>query len=165
MIVDLLQRLEATGLATLIREDPLIFPWIEAVHVMAIALVLGSILIVDLRLMGLASKDYPAPALLKTVLPLTWAAFAGAAVSGALMFTSQPVTYYGNFPFRMKMLLLLGAGLNMAVFHLVTQRRDDWKNQGAIPPVGARLAGAVSMLLWLGVVSFGRWIGFTIGFF
>jgi hypothetical protein len=150
----LLRSLEATGLATTIRENESLFPWIESVHVLAITLVVGSIAVVDLRLTGLASRERSIAQLAKDVLPLTWVAFATAAVSGALLFSSNAFNYAHNGYFQAKFAFLLLAGVNMSVFHLFVGTRSDGR--------GARIAGIVSLLLWICIVAFGRWTGFTI---
>lgn len=147
-----------------IRANELAFPWLESVHVLAITLVLGSIAIADLRLLGLASVKRPVSQLLHEVLPVTWVAFAVALITGLLMFTSNALEYVHNKPFQFKMLLLLLAGLNMLVFQMVTFRGVGAWNEAARTPPGARFAGAFSLFCWIGVVAFGRWIGFTIGF-
>jgi hypothetical protein len=164
MIQAFCQWLYDTPLADSIRANELMFPWFESVHVLAITLVLGSILVVDLRLLGFASRNRPMSRLLREVLPVTWCAFAVAAVTGALLFTSNAVAYSKNFPFQMKMLLLVLAGLNMVVFHFVTYRGVAHWDEAAETPFAARFAGGFSMAIWLSIVAFGRWIGFTIGF-
>jgi hypothetical protein len=83
--------LQATSVATTISENEIIFPWIESVHVLAIVLVVGTISIVDLRLLGIASLDRPVRRLMSDVLPFTWGAFAVAATTGSLMFCSDAV--------------------------------------------------------------------------
>jgi len=118
----LLQWLEATSIATAIRENEILFPWIESVHVLAITLFVGSITIIDLRLLGLASLDRAVNLLTREVLPYTWGAFAVAAITGALLFSSNAKTYAHNFFFQGKMILLLLAGINMSVFHAFTGR-------------------------------------------
>lgn len=161
MFYGLLDQLGETYIGTLIRENGAIFPWIEAVHVMAITLVVGSILMVDLRLVGVASTTYPVSRLTRSLLPLTWVAFALALCSGLLLFSSQPTTYFDNFAFRMKMVMLMAAGLNMAVFHMLTARgMATWDGQAALP-ASARAAGVISILIWITIVACGRWIGFT----
>jgi hypothetical protein len=160
MIDSLLTAIADSALSALIAEDPILFPWIEVIHVFAITTVFGSILLVDLRLLGVAGRDYPVTALNKSIVPVTWVAFVIAAITGALLFVSNPITYFGNFYFRAKMLMMLGAGLNMAIFHFWTMRdADTW--HGATPPAGARFAGLISILLWVAIVACGRWIGFT----
>jgi hypothetical protein len=150
--------------ADMIRSNELAFPWLESVHVLAITLVLGSIAVADLRLLGVASVKRPVSQLLHEVLPVTWVAFAVAAVTGLLMFTSNAVEYAHNKPFQFKMIMLVLAGLNMLVFQMVTFRGVGTWNDAVRTPPGARFAGAFSLFCWIGVVAFGRWIGFTIGF-
>jgi hypothetical protein len=153
--------LQATPLAKAISENELLFPWIESVHVLAIVLVVGTISIVDLRLLGVASLDRSVSRLMQDVLPVTWGAFVVAAITGSLMFSSDAVNYAHNFFFRGKLVLLALAGLNMAVFHLVGI--GDVAQWGITrqTPLSAKAAAAVSLLVWMTVVAFGRGIGFT----
>ena len=158
---DWIAYLEGSELADTIRENDLLFPVIESVHVLAICLVVGSILVVDLRLLGLASVTRPVSRITSSILPLTWCAFAVAVVSGGLMFISNATKYLGNGFFIAKMVLIGVAGLNMVVFHFVGARDlPKWENQSR-PPLRARLAGGLSILLWVALVVCGRWIGFT----
>jgi uncharacterized membrane protein len=155
------QALEATSFATAIREGDG-FPWIESVHVIAIVLVVGVIGIVDLRLLGVRAHVRQASVLIRQLLPFTWGAFAVAAVSGFLMFASNATTYAANNPFRLKLVLLVLAGLNMAAFHLGAERKIAEWDAAARPSGAARLAGAISLLLWMWIILAGRWIGFTL---
>ena len=98
-----LEWLQATPVAKAISENEILFPWIESVHVLAIVLVVGTISIVDLRLLGVASLDRAAGRLMRDVLPCTWGAFLVAAVSGALLFSSDAKTYAHNFFFQGKL--------------------------------------------------------------
>lgn len=150
-----------TGLAAYIRDDFTAFPLLEVLHVMAIALVIASIFVVDLRLLGLASRDYPVRALMRTMLPLTIVSFTCAALTGGLLFISDASHYLEVTPFLIKMGLLGLAFLNMVLFHLWV-RRDiaRWDSGGAIP-MGARGAGLVSMLLWVAILGAGRFVGFV----
>lgn len=151
-------------IADLIRSNELAFPSLESVHVLAITLVLGSIAVADLRLLGIASVKRPVTQLLHEVLPVTWVAFGVALVTGSLLFTSNAVEYVHNKPFQFKMIMMVLAGLNMLVFQLVTFRTvGTWDAAPRTPPA-ARFAGAASLVCWVAVVAFGRWIGFTIGF-
>jgi hypothetical protein len=152
---------EKSALADTIRENDLLFPLIESVHVLSICLVVGSILAVDLRLLGLASIHRPASRVISGILPVTWSAFAIAVASGSLLFISNATEYLGNGYFVAKIFLICMAGLNMALFHGITARRlPRWENDAA-PPLPARLAGGLSILLWVSVITCGRWIGFT----
>jgi hypothetical protein len=159
----LLKAIEANPVATAIRENDTLFPWVECAHVLAITVVIGSIAIVDLRLIGLGFRGRTLSGLTKDVLPVTWAAFALAAITGALLFMSNAVTYAHNFFFLGKMILLGLAGLNMAFFHLLAGRDiGRWGESPHTTPTHARVAGVLSICLWIGIVAFGRWIGFTL---
>lgn len=158
---ELIEAIANSSIGIMMAENPIAFPWVETIHVVAITTVLGVIAIVDLRLLGLAGVSYPVSRLSNTLVPVTWVAFALAAITGALLFTSQPATYVDNFAFQMKMLLLVAAGVNMAVFHLFTMKGIAIWDKDAVLPMGARLAGLLSLVIWVLVVGLGRWIGFT----
>lgn len=153
--------LQATPFASAISENEIIFPWIESVHVLAIVMVVGTISIVDLRLIGVASLDRPVKLLMSDVLPYTWATFAVAAITGLSLFSSDAVNYSHNFFFKGKLVLLVLAGINMAVFHLKGIRSVARWGATKKTPLAAKIAGGVSLLLWVCVVAFGRGIGFT----
>ena len=157
----LLQWLYDSPVGTAIRENGTLFPWIESVHVLSITLVVGSIFIVDLRLLGIASKSRAVSRLTGEVLPFTWTLFVLAAITGGLLFSSNAVKYAHNIFFLAKMSLLVVAFLNMVVFHVITSRGIEHWDESPHPPVRARLAGAVSMAIWIAVIVCGRWIGFT----
>ena len=156
-----LTRLEGTPFATAIRESTWLFPTIETVHVLCIVPVVGSIMIVDLRLLNLTSRGRAVTELTAEVLPFTWSAFICAAITGGLLFSSSAVKYSQNGPFRFKMVLLLVAAINMAIFHLgIFRTVEHWDRSPRIP-FGARLGGGLSLMLWITVVASGRWIGFV----
>jgi hypothetical protein len=157
----LLHWLEDTPLAQSIAESNWIFPIIETIHVIALALLLGTVCVVDLRLLGWASAQRPYRQIAREVLPWTWAAFGISVMSGGLMFITKAPEYYANTAFRIKALCLLLAGINMLVFELATAR-DAAKWIGGLPaPWPGRLGAAFSLLLWIAVVFFGRRVGFT----
>jgi hypothetical protein len=158
---DLIAYLENSGLADSVRENDLLFPVVESVHVLAICLVVGSILVVDLRLLGLASTRWPVSRVTWAILPLTWIAFVVAVASGGLMFLSNATKYLGNGFFIAKMFLIGVAGLNMLVFHFIGARDMAKWDSATRLPLRAKLAGGLSLVLWVAVVACGRWIGFT----
>jgi hypothetical protein len=162
MTIDqLLQLIEHSALATLVREGDWWFPLAECLHVLAITTVFGSILMMDLRLLGLASRDSAVSKLSQEVLPYTWVAFACAVITGTIMFIARAQTYWHNPQFQLKFLFMALAAANMLIFHFGAFRRvADW-DAALLPPSAARLAGALSISLWIIVVFFGRWIGFT----
>src|SRR6185369_12790555 len=109
MLIDvdpLLKSLEATALATKIRDSVFLFPMLESTHVIGLALVFGTISIIDLRLLGLASTQRSFQRMASDILKWTWAAFVLTALTGLLMFTTNASLYYHNLYFRIKMLLL-----------------------------------------------------------
>ena len=136
---------------------------VEATHVLAAVMVFGTVLIVDLRLLGLRDSPRAFTRVSRETLPLTWLAFGISVITGSLMFTTSAQNYFGNPAFQLKALALLGAGLNVALFQLFTARGvAAWDFDK--PPRAARIAGLVSILLWAAVVLLGRWIGFTKGY-
>ena len=155
-----LTALQDLALPTQIRESDWLFPTIETVHVFALVLVVGSIMIVDLRLLYFAQKERRFSELAGEMLPWTWSAFVIAALAGLLMFSSKAVTYWANIPFRVKMVCLLLAGINMLAFQFIAMRGVVRWDTG-VPPPAARAAGWLSLLLWTMIVATGRWIGFT----
>ena len=152
---------ENSDLAELIRTDDVLFPLIETIHVIMLCLVFGTILITDLRLIGVASTNRPADKVMLPILPVTWIGFLVAAITGVLMFISNATHYLANSFFVIKISLILLAGVNMSVFHFVTGKNIlSWRNQPQ-PPVVIRLTGGASLALWVGIIACGRWIGFT----
>lgn len=156
-----LARLQDSDVATAVRENGTLFPWVEAVHVLGLTVVVGSIALVDLRLLGWASRDRAVRKVLADVLPCTWGAFAVAVATGSLLFSSNAVTYAHNSFFRVKLVLLALLGVNTIVFGRFTTRDIDAWNDAPRPPLRVRASGAFSLALWICVVICGRWVGFT----
>jgi putative copper export protein len=154
--------LAGTPFAKAISQGAMAFPMLECVHVVAIATVVGTIAIVDLRLLGYRSHRRGVRQLVRDLLPYTWASFVIALLAGSLLFLSNAPKYAHNTQFQLKMLLILAAAVNMAVFHLTVYRRIQEWDERSPAPVAARLAGATSLGLWLAVVFLGRWVGFTL---
>ena len=156
-----LKSLEDSGLASSLRSSLYYFPFLESIHVMALAVVFGTILVVDLRVLGLASRQRPFNRMSSELLRLTWGAFAVSVLTGALMFTTNARVYAHNTAFQVKMLLLLCAGINMAVFHLTAGKKvASWDTARAAPAIG-RSTAALSIALWVAIIFTGRVIGFT----
>jgi hypothetical protein len=157
----LLSALESQGFATAIREGSSLFPWIECLHVLAVAIVVGTISIVDMRLIGLPAHVASVQRLIRDILPFTWGAFALALVTGLLMFASNATVYGKNLPFLIKMGLLVLAGLNMGLFHVVTAKTMHLWDEMVATPVIAKITGGASLTLWVSIIVCGRWIGFV----
>ncbi len=159
------QALEASSVGSFVAGSEWAFPTLESIHVIALVTVVGSIAIMDLRLLGIASRDAAVTVMSRDTLPWTWGAFLLALCTGSLLFVSKATSYMANPYFLAKMACLALAGINMAAFHLSTWRTvHNWDNSLQIP-TAAKVAGALSLLFWFGVVFFGRVIGFTLGIY
>lgn len=135
------------------------FPFLESIHVIAATMVVGSILMVDLRLLGLAAKHYSISTMSSELAPWSWGAFAVATVTGIGMFITRAASHVVNPAFQWKMFLLLLAGINMAVFHFkIYKKISTWDTAFKIP-ANVRIIGASSLLIWAGVMLSGRWVG------
>jgi hypothetical protein len=165
MLESVFQWLYETPVGTAIRESGVLFPWVESAHVLCITTVVGSIAVVDLRLVGLAWTRRRISQLIAEILPVTWVAFVLAAITGSLLFSSNAVKYSHNFNFQLKMALLVVAFVNMLVFHAVHHRDIANWDDAAKPPAKVRLAGGVSLLVWIAVIATARWVGFTMSAF
>ena len=154
--------LQAGSLATFIHQTKWAFTTIEVIHVIAISLVIGTIAVVDLRLLGLASTRRSFTELARPILKWTWAAFALAAVTGSLLFISQAAGYFVTTTFRIKLLIMIVAAVNMLIFEFMTVRGVQEWDKNPTPPTPARVAGGISLACWILVFVFGRWTGFTV---
>jgi hypothetical protein len=156
--------LQQSGLSEWMRGSLKALPIIESIHVMAIAIVYGTILLVDLRLLGLRDVGRPFTRVFKEMVRWTWLGFAVAVVTGSLLFIPNARTYIVNTAFGLKMASLVLAGINMAVFEFTTLKRVASWDADPRSPLGARIAGGLSIVIWTSVIVFGRWIGFTKGY-
>ena len=154
----LCQVLYDTKASAALRESEVVFPLIETVHVLAISLIAGTILTVDLRVGGLIFRDQPLARITRTLLPYTWYGFALMVITGLPLFAAEAAKLYGNPAFRVKLLLLSLAGFNALLFHRTVGRRMSLWDALALPPWQARAFAAGSILLWSGVIVSGRLI-------
>jgi hypothetical protein len=142
-ITEAMHALERTQIAIFVSHSTWIFSAFLMVHVAAITFVVGMIAVVDLRLIGLASRKSAVSDLCREALPWTWTAFAISALTGAVLFLAQPVKYVGNFAFQMKFAVMALAAVNMLAFQLITYRGVvAWDRQSPIP-LAARLSVAI----------------------
>ena len=164
-ISDIAHAIHESGVSSFVRGDEpgteWVFPIVETVHVLSLAVVFGSIALVDLRLLGLSSRQQPFTRVYKELISWTWWAFLLAAISGSMLATGKIEDYVHSPQVFWKFFLMALAGLNMLLFHFgAFQRVQEWDTMES-PRGRARLAGVVSLLCWIGVVFFGRWIGFV----
>ena len=134
-----------------IASNPIVYPALEVMHIAGIALLVGNLVLLELRVWGFG-RELPMPALARLALTLSVSGFGLAVFSGALMFASQPAELIANRVFVIKMGLLTLAGANAGLFHA----RDGLAKLDAL----ARVQTAVSLGLWLAVMICGRWIAY-----
>ena len=138
------------------------FPMIESIHVVAISLLLGTVLMVDLRLIGVAARRYSLAQLSKELLPWTWTSFWVAVLTGVAMFITRAASHIVNPAFQIKMLLLILAGANMLLLHRLFLTAPDKLKQFHAPTNEMKISGTLSLGLWIGITLSGRWIGHII---
>lgn len=135
------------------------FPFLESIHVIAAALLVGAIATIDLRLIGFAAVRYPLSTLNREILPWVWGAFVIAAATGFGMFITRAASHVVNPAFQWKFFLLALAGANMIHLHRGLARLLQANNERSNPELRLRISGLTSLLLWCGVMLAGRWIG------
>jgi hypothetical protein len=147
--------LNAPGSAWM-RESVYGFAILLTVHVVAMCLFFGLILMMDLRLAGLGHKSIPPEDMQRRLFPWQISGFVAVAISGFLLFYSKPLTYYGKGFFWTKLALMGLAGLNAGYIHVVTHRAGGrgWDSSAA------RFAGIMSIVLWAGVLITGRLVAY-----
>lgn len=153
--------LAGTRWSIALHESLWVWPLLESTHVLALAWFVGSAIALDLRLLGVTSTAIPARAYTARLLPWTRAGFAVMVITGGLLFTATPVTYYESLFFRIKVLLLLVAGVNVWYFHGRTESGLAAWDVGSRPPRAARVAAMVSLGSWAGVVVAGRLVAYN----
>ena len=152
---DLLLNIETSALGQVMRDSVWLFPMAEILHFMGLSLLIGSLLVVDFRLLGFA-RNFPVAAVYR-FLPLALAGFGINLVTGTMFFFSDPFRYYPNIAFRLKMLFILLAGLNALYFALTVHRHTSREDPGA----AIRTVSALSFLFWVGVIVLGRFIPYV----
>lgn len=133
---------------------------VEGTHLLSLMLFAGTIFIVDLRLLGVTFRRTPVSVVSDKVLPLTVFGFVILTLSGLALFYAKPLFYYHNIWFRLKLIFIALAMLNIVVFHLRVQRNIRAWDGLAIPPRGARVSAALSLTAWLLVITMGRFIAY-----
>lgn len=152
--------IEMSALGVAMRQSYWLYPAVEVVHLAGIALLFGSIAVLDLRLLGLG-RAIPARRLAGHVLPLSAASFALIIPSGLMLFVAHAGDLIGNPVFALKICLILAAGTNAAVFHAAVFRGAGSWDVDAMPPPAARACAALSLLLWVSVIACGRLLAYT----
>jgi len=160
-MLEFCQWLDQTAVGSTIRQSLWLFPAIETVHLLGMAVLVGTITVLDLRLLGWAMPQKRVSDVTARLLPWAWLGFGVQVVTGTLLFSSEAVKIYGNPAFRLKMLLLLLAGIQALIFQTVVSRKlPAWDDRPSLP-VMAKVMGVISILLWVAIVTAGRFIGFV----
>jgi hypothetical protein len=146
---------EATALGNAIRNSPWLFPVIESVHLLALAMIGGALLVVDLRLLGLGLRDQPVRQLARDAQPWVVGSLLVMIATGVPLFLSESIKCYYNPSFWVKM-----TTLPVAIAFTFTVRRNVAMTDEA-GPLSSKAVGFVSLALWFGVAAAGRWIGFS----
>jgi hypothetical protein len=151
--------LEASGVGHWMREALWAYPAVETVHIIGLALLFGTIVIVDLRLLGLG-RNVSAVAVTRSVLPWTLAGFGIAAVTGSLMFTAHAADFATLPIFLLKMTLIVLGGINAAWLRVGALKNAGQWEVATMPPRRVRAAAAASLLLWMCVIACGRLLAY-----
>ena len=160
-IVSALEWLEGLAWTTAIRESAWGYPIIETSHVASIVAFAGLVIMMDLRLVGVAFTRVPMAQIQRRLFPWQMAGLVPSMVTGILLCVVDPLRYYGNVLFRVKLVLLALAGLNAFAFHLKAYRMAERWDENPQVTARARLAGAVSLLLWFAIIVSGRLTAFN----
>jgi hypothetical protein len=134
------------------------YPIVESIHVWALCLFVGMAVVLDLRLTGLSFTSVPVSQIAKRILPWTTFGFVLMVITGILLVYAIPVRSYQNIFFRVKLLLLVLAGINAWVFH--PRGIQPW-DKDPVPPPKARFAGYASLVLWMTIIFCGRMIAYN----
>jgi len=160
-VLDLCQWLQATSIGTYIRESEKLFPIINGIHVLGLALSVGTIVWFDLRLLGVSMRHRSVSEVFAGVMPWSFVGFAVMFISGGLLFWSEAVRAWSNPFFKIKLAFMLLAGLNALAYQLTLYpRMADW-DKLPIPPRRARLAGLLSIIFWTIIIAAGRTTAYT----
>ena len=140
-----------------LRESTFGFSILLTIHVVSMCIFLGLIVMMDLRLLGVANLRTRASEVQRRLFPWQMVGFVIMVITGIMLVWAQPLRYYGKTFFWWKMFLMVLAGINAGIIHLITHRtglESAWESRGA------RLAGAASLVLWAGVLALGRLVAF-----
>jgi len=163
-LLEIAQAIEASSVGTALRESRYGFPGLIFVHLCGLLVTAGTVMLWDLRLLGVGLRSTPVSRVGRALLPWTWTGFGIMLLTGLAMVCIEAGRLYGNTAFRFKLALLILAGINMLTFHATIYRSVDRWEKDAVLPMQARAAGAISLLLWIGLLSAGRAIGYTINY-
>jgi hypothetical protein len=156
----MLSWLQGSALGGAVRGTPLLYPTLESIHILGIALLIGPAFAFDLRLLGVGHRIVSVTTAARYLLPVSHVGLVASLVTGIALLSAQAAVVAGSDAAPWKFGLLLVAGLNVLVFHRgVYGRVDEWAD-AAVTPVAARVAAGVSLTAWTGVVFAGRFLAY-----
>ncbi|MCW3107297.1 MAG: hypothetical protein JWQ09_1803 [Segetibacter sp.] len=159
MVNTILQWLENSSVAVAIRQSLWLYPALEIVHITGIVLLVGPAFMFDLRLLGF-SKKLPVSVLSQYLLPWSRRGLLLIIPSGLLLFMTNAATLGYDMVFKVKMSLLVVAGLNALIFHQFTFRLVSSFNENTILPPAAKVTACISIIVWLGIIACGRLLAY-----
>ena len=159
-MLEFAQFIQKTAFFTELRGSGYVYPAILSLHMVAIALFGGLILMTDMRLLGLAMRSYPVAEVIDQFRVPKRIGFTLIAACGILMACCKAEEYYYNDWFRLKLILLALVAVHALIFRRSVYNRAAALGQGSPLPAGAKLAAGISLLLWIGIACAGRGIGY-----
>lgn len=147
-------------LGTALRESAWLYPTVETIHIVGFALLFGSILVVDLRLLGIRRNVLLGP-LMRLVLPISLLSLLLVVPTGLLLFAAHATDLVGNRAFIVKMVLLFGAAINALMFHAGPYRAEIDASPGSVTRGSTRVFATVSIVVWVSVLVAGRLIAYV----
>src|SRR5215510_2381471 len=160
-IQSVVQMVQDSETSTALRESQYVWSLFEVAHVVSMCLFAGLIVMMDLRLLGVGNMQTPFSQLQKRLFPWQMLGMTMSAITGGVLVFGDPMRFYANIFFWMKMTLMVIAALNALAFHYISYFSVDTWDGNKVPPFGAKLAGALGILLWGFVIVSGRLIPYN----
>lgn len=152
---------EAQSWSQALLGSPNFWGILEGSHLLSLMLFAGTIMVVDLRLLGVTFRSTKVSVLSNKVLPLTVFGFAMMLVTGLALFYAKPIFYYHNIWFRVKLLFIVAAMINIGIFHFRVQKNEAAWDDAPSPPWGAKVSAIASLTAWVMVIVMGRFIAYN----
>lgn len=153
--------LQWSVLGEIVRGTAFLYPTLESLHILGIAVLVGPAFTFDLRLLGVGQRLVSVTSAARYLLPISHIGLAGSLITGVALLSAQPIVVAGSDAAPWKLGLLLLAGLNILVFHRGAYRRVSEWTDAAVTPIAARAAAGVSLISWTGVIFAGRFLAYT----
>ena len=151
-----------TAFSATMRESVWAEPLVETVHVLTLTLFLGFVLLLDLRFLDVILRRRRVAEILRQLNPWLFAGFAVMILTGTLLFCADPVAFYSTLFFKLKMIMIVLAGVNVLVFNATLGKHIGEWDRGDATPWRVKLSGIASLVLWLAVVAAGRGIAYAL---